>query len=155
MRYWLTRLAHGVGFHKPIAATAARPSSPVRASSPADDQGGSIEPLTGGSLNTDFDGFPVRTPRSQFDVVCWRHLPEGNSPPSRLPPPPLSGTADAAGFAVRRVQSAEADDCGRGAFLLDLLPARPLRPRGRHTAVTAQEAQCPFQKISRTFGGPY
>ena len=153
MRYWLLPLASGVGFHKPIAATAGRMSSPARASSPSGDQGGSIESLTGGSLNTIWSELAVGTPRSRFDVVCWRYLPKGNPPPSRLPPPPPFGAATASGFAVRRVQSADADDCGRPAFLLEPPSGHPLRPQGRHKTQTSRDTLSRPSRPSQRQGG--
>ena len=157
MRGWLVPLAYGIGFHKPIAATAGRLASPARASSPPGDQGGIIEALMEGSLNTISIELAVGTPQSHFDVVCWRYFPEGAPSPSRPPPPPpapLRALAVGGGSHVpsaptrpsaRRVWSADADDCGRPAFLLEPPSGHPLRPMGRHRTWTSRDAQfgCP------------
>jgi hypothetical protein len=147
MTGWLMPLAGGVGFHKPIAATASRLASPARASSPPGDQGGSIESLMEGVLDTIGEELKVRTPQSRFDVVGWI--------PSRLPPPPPFGSATASGFAVRRVQSADADDCGRPAFLLEPPSGHPLRPDGRHRACTSRDAPIEASWPLQTLGGPW
>lgn len=83
MRGWLMPLAYGIGFHKPIAATNRRLASPARASSPPGDQGGIIESLMEGVLDTIGKKLRVRTPQSRSDVVCWRYFPDGAPSPSR------------------------------------------------------------------------
>lgn len=168
MTYWLMPLASGVGFHKPIAATAGRQSSPVRASSPPGDQGGSIEPLTGGSSNRIWTPPAHGTPRSQFDVVGWRDFPVGAPSPSRLPPPQTflrqvwpfgcAGASHVPATPARpawRRQSADADDCGRPAFLLEPPSGHPLRPQGRHWTLTSRDTRCSPSQPSHSQGGKH
>ncbi len=166
MRVWLVPLASRVGFHKPIAATAGRLSSPARASSHAGDQGGSIEPLIGGSLNTILERQAVGTPQSRFDVVCWRASPAGCPSPSRLPPPQTflrqvwpfgcAGASHVPTAPTRpawRRQAADADDCGRPAFLLEPPSGHPLRPQGRHRASTSRDKLPRASRPPQELGG--
>jgi hypothetical protein len=143
MKPWPLRLSSGPGFHKPIAR-ARREPSPARASSPRDEQGGMADLLIEGICHAGREGRrEAFTPESSASVVglsAWASDPTTPASAANAVPlaiasadagPSLAHTAPAR-VPARRWWSAHADDGGRSAFPLDLLPSRPEESLARH-----------------------